>query len=47
MTKRFDWHCGRLPRAPANFRRCELYKFAGFIVVLGVSVALFGTKAKK
>lgn len=34
VFRRFDWHCGRLPKAPFNFRRREQYKFVFFLVIL-------------
>jgi glycosyltransferase involved in cell wall biosynthesis len=30
ICRRFDWHCGRLERAPGNFRRREACKFVLF-----------------
>ena len=37
LTRRFDWHCGRLPHSERNFRRREACKFLGFLVVLAWS----------
>jgi len=36
VCHRFDWHCGRLPMAPSNFRKREALKFAGFCIVLAL-----------
>ncbi|KAL3945210.1 MAG: hypothetical protein SGBAC_000683 [Bacillariaceae sp.] len=40
ICHRFDWHCGRLPNAPYNFRKREVLKFSGFCICL-VLVELF------
>jgi hypothetical protein len=33
FARRFDWHCGRLPRAKENFVRMEFCKFMLFLLV--------------
>ena len=33
LCQRFDWHCGRLPMAPMNFRKREASKFALFTCI--------------
>jgi len=38
LSRRFDWHCGRLPKAPANFRRRELIKFVLFVIIGWISL---------
>lgn len=45
LTKRFDWHCGRLPHARKNFRFVEFIKFVGFGVVQGLVAVAYGVKA--
>lgn len=37
LTRRFDWHCGRLRHSERNFRRREACKFLGFLAVLAWS----------
>mmetsp|Transcript_22222 Transcript_22222/g.44688 ORF Transcript_22222/g.44688 Transcript_22222/m.44688 type:complete len:897 (+) Transcript_22222:1143-3833(+) len=32
--RRFDWHIGRLPNAPNNFRKREAHKFCFFVAIL-------------
>lgn len=39
MFRRFDWHIGRLPSAPRNFRQRESYKFACFVIILAALFA--------
>ena len=39
ICRRFDWHCGRLEKAPWNFRKREAYKFGLFVVV---TIFVFG-----
>ncbi|CAJ1950826.1 unnamed protein product [Cylindrotheca closterium] len=34
VCHRFDWHCGRLPNAPCNFRKREKLKFTGFCIMM-------------
>ncbi len=34
FCRRFDWHCGRLPMAPHDFRRREALKFLLFSVAI-------------
>ncbi|KAL3925483.1 MAG: hypothetical protein SGILL_000375 [Bacillariaceae sp.] len=34
IFRRFDWHIGRLPDAPANFRKREARKFALFVIIV-------------
>ena len=34
MFRRFDWHIGRLPNAPTNFRMREGWKFSVFLSIL-------------
>jgi glycosyltransferase involved in cell wall biosynthesis len=38
LTRRFDWHCGRLESSRRNFQRCERNKFVCFC---SVAVAVF------
>jgi len=33
LFRRFDWHCGRLPNAPRNFRKREACKFGLFVAI--------------
>lgn len=40
FCQRFDWHCGRLPNARANFRRREACKFLLFVVIWLVHVVI-------
>lgn len=44
VCHRFDWHCGRLPNAPRNFRMREALKFAGFTILVGL-VEVFKTNS--
>lgn len=34
VCHRFDWHCGRLPNAPHDFRKREALKFLGFCLAI-------------
>jgi glycosyltransferase involved in cell wall biosynthesis len=38
LCHRFDWHCGRLQNAPANFRKREAYKFGLFVGILAFEI---------
>jgi glycosyltransferase involved in cell wall biosynthesis len=40
LCRRFDWHCGLLPKAPGNFRRREACKFALFVGIVSAEVLL-------
>ena len=41
VFRRFDWHIGRLPNAPSNFRRRECYKSGLFVAIfVGLFVSL-------
>jgi glycosyltransferase involved in cell wall biosynthesis len=38
VFRRFDWHIGRLPNAPRNFRKREACKFSLFVVIVAYEV---------
>ena len=42
FCRRFDWHCGKLPKAPGNFRQREAWKFGLFVVGVVVVVVVCG-----
>jgi glycosyltransferase involved in cell wall biosynthesis len=45
VTKRFDWHCGKIPASPDKFRRKELWKFTFFVLaflICTVGQGMFG-----
>lgn len=45
FSKRFDWHCGRLPQSKRNFRQVELNKFVLFLALtVGFASRLMTTR---
>jgi hypothetical protein len=44
LTRRFDWHCGRLRNSAGNFVRHEFIKFVLFSSIVVISFAHFTSK---